>query len=294
MPIVFESPDLARQSAYLVILGTCPVKPSDYSFVNLWGWSESYGLEWSFDGDLVWIRQTKPDLRYWAPVGNWGAIPDLYPRIKAELGRGIPMIRVPERLLNILGEEGDSSLAVKETRGQWDYLYALPDLANLPGNRFHKKKNLLNQFKRKYDYAYQRFDELLVGRALDMQNNWCTWRDCEAEEALDAENRAISRVLRGWGTLQNLEGGALMVDGEMVAYTIGERLAPATLLIHFEKGSPGYKGIYQAINQMFASDLHWDCQWVNREQDLDNEGLRKAKLSYNPVGFIKKYSLGFA
>ena len=77
----------------------------------------------------------------------------------------------------------------------------------------------------------------------------------------------------------------------MAAYTIGERLAPDTMLIHFEKGSPGYKGIYQAINQMFTADIEWDCQWVNREQDLGSEGLRKAKLSYNPTGFIKKYSL---
>ena len=294
MPLTFEPVDLDRQAAYLDILEICPVRPSDYSFVNLWGWSPSYGLEWSFDHDLVWIRQTQPDVRYWAPIGDWGAIPDLYTRVKHELGQGGAMIRVPEGLLNIFADAADGSLAIEETRGQWDYLYALPDLANLPGNRFHKKKNLLNQFIRKYDYEYQRFDEALVGMALDMQENWCTWRDCEAEEALEAENRAISRILLSWGALKNLEGGALMVDGNMAAYTIGERLAPATLLIHFEKGSPGYKGIYQAINQMFTAGIQWDCHCVNREQDLDSEGLRKAKLSYNPLDFIKKYSLSFA
>ena len=98
-------------------------------------------------------------------------------------------------------------------------------------------------------------------------------------------------MLHAWGSLKSLEGGALLVDGEMAAYTIGERLAPDTLLIHFEKGSPGYKGIYQAVNQMFVEQAQGTCQWVNREQDLDNEGLRKAKMSYNPVDFIKKYTL---
>lgn len=292
MPLDFEPMDLARQAEYLEFLSACPVKPSDYSFVNLWGWSPYYGLEWSFDSDLVWIRQARPDVRYWAPVGAWGAISDLGERLRGEL-RGAAMIRVPEGLLALLEGGVAGRIEIEENRGQWDYLYALPDLVSLSGNRFHKKKNLLNQFKKKYDYAYRRLDEGLVERALDMQANWCTWRDCEAEAALDGENKAISRVLHAWDSLANLEGGALLVEGEMAAYTIGERLTPDTLLIHFEKGDPGFKGIYQAMNQMFAEDMAGTLQWVNREQDLDNEGLRKAKLSYNPTAFIKKYSLSF-
>jgi hypothetical protein len=294
MPLAFEPVDIARQNDYLEFLRASPVKPSDYSIVNLWGWSLFYGLEWSFDNDLVWIRQTRPDVRYWAPMGNWRAIPDISTRIQNELGQETPMIRVPEDLLNQLVDKTGEGLEIEESRDQWDYLYALPDLANLPGNRFHKKKNLLNQFKKKYHFEYLPMDDVLVEKALDMQANWCTWRDCEAEAALDAENKAISSVLQVWGSFKDLTGGALMVDGDMVAYTIGERLASDTLLIHFEKGSPGYKGIYQAINQMFTADIAWDCQWVNREQDLGNEGLRKAKLSYNPTAFIKKYTLHFA
>lgn len=293
MPPSFEAVALGRQSRYLERLEACPVKASDYSIVNLWGWSSFYGLEWSFDKDMVWIRQTRPAVRYWAPVADWGAIPDLYTRIRDELGRGTPMIRVPEDLLSLLAGAAGEDLETEELRDQWDYLYALPDLANLPGNRFHKKKNLLNQFKKKYDFDYLPLDDTLVEKVLDMQTNWCTWRDCEAEEALDAENKAISRVLAAWGSFLNLKGGALLVDGEVAAYTIGERVAADTMLIHFEKGSPGYKGIYQAINQMFTAHIEWDCQWVNREQDLGNEGLRKAKLSYNPSGFIKKHSLCF-
>jgi len=294
MSLAFEPVDLARQSEYLEFLGASPAKPSDYSIVNLWGWSLFYGLEWSFDNDLIWIRQTRPDVRYWAPVGNWGAIPDIYTRFQNELGQGTPMIRVPEDLRNRLVDKAGENLEIEESRDQWDYLYALPDLVNLPGNRFHKKKNLLNQFKKKYNFDYLPMGDALVEKALGMQADWCTWRDCAAEEALDAENKAISRVLQAWGSLKDLTGGALLVDGDMAAYTIGERLGDDTLLIHFEKGSPGYKGIYQAINQMFTADVEWDCQWVNREQDLGNEGLRKAKLSYNPTAFIKKYTLHFA
>ncbi|MBW2611520.1 MAG: DUF2156 domain-containing protein [Deltaproteobacteria bacterium] len=290
MPLSFEPLSLARQTQYLEFLRACPVKPSDYSFVNLWGWSEFYGLEWSFDRELVWIRQTRPEVKFWAPVGNWGAV-ELYRFIMNEFPDGLTMVRVPETLMKQLETEVNSRIRVDESRGHWDYLYAATELAALQGNRFHKKKNLLNQFKKKYVHQYLDFDEALVKMALDMQENWCTWRDCEAEEALDAENRAITRVLNNWGAFENLFGGAILVDGEMAAYTIGERLSAETLLIHFEKGSPGYKGIYQAINQMFVKYTQGAHQWVNREQDLDNEGLRKAKMSYNPVDFIKKYTI---
>ena len=291
MSLVFEPVDLAHQAEYLGFLDASPVKPSDYSFVNLWSWSPFYGLELSFDNDLVWIRQTRPEVTYWAPVGNWGATIDLKGRIRDELVHGAAMVRVPEPLLKIVEGEMKGTITIDESRGHWDYLYAATELVTLQGNRFHKKKNLLNQFKKKYDYRYLAFDEELVETALGMQENWCTWRDCEAEEALNAENRAITRVLNNWGSFENLIGGAILVEGEMAAYTIGERLSTDTLLIHFEKGSPGYKGIYQAINQIFMEQVQGTCQWVNREQDLDNEGLRKAKMSYNPVDFIKKYSI---
>jgi len=291
MQLSFEPVDLSRQSEYLEFLTACPAKASDYSFVNLFGWADFYGLEWAFGSDLVWIRQTRPEEHYWAPVGDW-TVADLAGGIGKHIPRGGEIIRIPETLVQILTDKIAGDFDVEESRGHWDYLYALPELVDLKGKRFHKKKNLLNQFKKKYDYQYLVFNEKQVDMALGMQENWCTWRDCEAEEALDAENGAITKVLGQWASLDHLEGGAITVDDEMVAYTIGERFADDTLLIHFEKGSPGYKGVYQAINQMFLSHVPGGFEWVNREQDLGNEGLRKAKMSYNPVGFIEKYSVG--
>ena len=292
MALAFDKIGMERQAQYLSILGATPVVSSDYSYVNLWGWSSHYGLEWSFDRDLVWIRQTRPRLQYWAPVGNWDTT-HLEKELATVLPAGVSMVRVPEVLVQRLTAATGNRVRVEESRGHWDYLYALPDLAALGGNRLHKKKNLLNQFKKMYDYRYRPMDAGLVEMALGMQENWCTWRDCEAVEALDAENRAIASILENWSAFENLAGGALLVDGRLEAYTVGEELTGGTLLIHFEKGSPGYKGIYQAINQMFVETMQDRCQWVNREQDLDDEGLRKAKMSYHPSGFIKKYTLHF-
>jgi len=80
-----------------------------------------------------------------------------------------------------------------------------------------------------------------------------------------------------------------VVDEKMIAYTIAEALDDTTVVIHFEKGCPNFKGVYQAINQVFLAQCCQGFQIVNREQDLGDEGLRKAKLSYNPVAFLKKY-----
>jgi hypothetical protein len=98
------------------------------------------------------------------------------------------------------------------------------DLVELKGNRYHKKKNLLNQFSRKYDFTYQPFGAEMVDQAMAMQTDWCTWRDCESSDILSSENRAIFKILKKWRQLAGLFGGALMVDGTMVAYTVAEAL----------------------------------------------------------------------
>jgi hypothetical protein len=197
-------------------------------------------------------------------------------------------------LSNLWREQMPPEIRIEEERGNWDYLYNVTDLVELKGNRFHKKKNLLNQFSRKYTFTYQPFGAAMVDQAMAMQADWCTWRDCESSDILSSENRAISKILKKWRQLAGLFGGALMVDGSMVAYTVAEALTPDTLLIHFEKGDTAYKGIYQAINQKFLANSASHYTFVNREQDLNDEGLRKAKLSYHPVDYLRKYRVAMA
>jgi hypothetical protein len=129
----------------------------------------------------------------------------------------------------------------------------------------------------------------MIDSAMAMQEDWCAWRDCEASDLLAAENRAIVRVLENWSSFERIMGGALIVEGIIAAYTLAEPLDADALVIHFEKGCPAYKGAYQAINQIFLARSAGSRRVVNREQDLDSEGLRKAKLSYNPTGYLKKY-----
>jgi len=291
MSLQFEPINIDRQKDYLELFHRCTQKASDYSFVNIWGWADEYGLMWAWDESLVWIKQTKPETVFWAPVGLWKDM-DWKRILGSKFSGPAAFIRIPEELMsNWKNCCGHSSMTIEEARGHWDYLYSIEELVELKGNRFHKKKNLLSQFMKTYKYDYISLDQDMVNKALAMQDDWCTWRDCEASETLSSENRVIEKVLKAWHKLQELKGGAVMADGIIAGYTVAEKLSDDTLLIHFEKGNQDYKGAYQAINQMFLEHNRNGFKRVNREQDLDDEGLRKAKLSYNPVGFLKKYKI---
>ncbi len=290
MSLQFEPIQLERQREFYEYLDVCPEKTSDGTFLNLWGWADVYGLEWAWTPELVWIRQTSPVEKYWAPVGNWKKV-DWGKTLGLHFSGTMLFGRVPEALVQIWQESPGLDCDAQVSRGHWDYLYSIKDLVELKGNKYHKKKNLLNQFSKRYDYQYIPLTMDNIHQILQMQKNWCVWRDCASQTALDSENQAISKVLSHWRRFQRLSGGAIMVETDMVAYTIAEKLSADTLVIHFEKGNHDLKGIYQAINQMFLQNEGQGFSMVNREQDLDNEGLRKAKLSYNPVGFLKKFDV---
>ena len=287
MTLQFEPISFDKQQQYLERLSQCPQVASDYSFINIWAWAEDYGLAWAWDDASVWIRQSRPEIFYWAPVGPWYDI-DWKTKVVADQHHPTTFIRVPDQLVEHWQSSFGNLITVAEDRGHWDYIYSVNELTELKGNRFHKKKNLLNQFVKKYDYTYVPLELELIGQAKAMQKDWCTWRDCESSEVLSAENRAISRVLEDWENFDGIMGGAIMVDGEMAAYTVADALTPQSVVIHFEKGDTRFKGVYQAINQMFLAHSAQAFLTVNREQDLNDEGLRKSKLSYNPLEFMRK------
>ncbi|RPJ77047.1 MAG: DUF2156 domain-containing protein [Desulfobacteraceae bacterium] len=293
MELNFEPISLDRQHDYHALVARVPQLASDYSFLNLWAWAEEYGLRWAWNGGLAWIKQTRPQEALWAPVGAWEAV-DWQQLFSNTALAGRTFIRVPDRLAELWRQQLGPRVTITPERGHWDYLYAVSDLVELPGNRFHNKKNLLSQFTKAHAFTYLDFGPRLIDQAMAMQEDWCTWRDCESSDMLASENRAILRILDRWDRFDRVMGGAIFVENIIVAYTLAEPLSDDTIVIHFEKGCPAYKGVYQAINQMFLARAAEGFRYVNREQDLGSEGLRKAKLSYNPVDFLKKSNVTIA
>lgn len=288
MSPVFHSVSLADRGRYDALFQRCSQKASDYTFVNVWGWRNIYGLSWAWEDDLVWIRQERPRPAIWAPVGDWEKI-DWAGRFEMLHEWGLPVIRVPERLAALWRNVFADRVSIEDSREHWDYVYAAQDLRELKGNKYHKKKNLLSQFLKSYDFTYEPMSEALVDEALSLQEDWCAWKSCEESESLSGENEVITEILRNWKALGNLIGGMVRVAGKPAAYTIAEAVDAATVVVHVEKGHADYKGVYQAVNWLFVSRLPETILWINREQDLGDEGLRKAKLSYQPTRFVEKF-----
>jgi hypothetical protein len=289
MPLEFKPICLADQARYRELFAACPAPTSDYTFANLWGWREHYLLEWAFADGLAWIRQTLPEPAVWSPIGDWAG----KDWAACSCLSGMSLVRVPAPLVARLEEALPGRITATPARDHFDYVYGVSDLVELRGNKFHKKKNLLSQFRKNYAFEYQPMTTECVESVLDLQENWCRWNECESE-ALVAENVAIHKVLTSFDRIEGLTGGSLWVDGKIVAYTVAEVMTPDMLVIHFEKGDIHYKGVYQAINQMFLANQAGTATRVNREQDLGDEGLRQAKLSYNPTGFLEKYEVTVA
>jgi hypothetical protein len=172
---------------------------------------------------------------------------------------------------------------VREDRDNFDYLYSRTDLAGLHGRKFSKKRNMVHAFINNYEYCGKPLLEEHLPEALNILEQWRTGHEKEGD--YPAAREALEK---SWDL--QLCGGIYYVDERPVAYSLGEELANGkSFVIHFEKAVQGYKGLYQFINQSFASILPESYATVNREQDLGEEGLRHAKQSYQPSGFVKKY-----
>ena len=181
-----------------------------------------------------------------------------------------------------LTERGYSSQA---DRDNFDYLYRRQDLAELGGRNYHKKRNLIKAFVNSNTYTALPLREEYLNDALRILEDWRT--ETQQQGDYDAAREGLEKM----EGLQ-LCGGIYYVEARPVAYVLGEELAgSASFVIQFEKAVSGYKGLYQFINQSFAAILPEIYDTINREQDLGEEGLRHAKLSYQPTGFVEKFRI---
>ncbi len=167
----------------------------------------------------------------------------------------------------------------------YDYIYLLKDMATLAGRKFSAKRNHINRFKANYNWGFELITSENLGQCREMSREWCRRHNCGEDVLLKYEECAVNRCFKNYSAL-NLEGGLLRVDGEVVAFTMGDRLNSDTYDIHVEKALSEYQGVYQMINREFAAHIqnkYPDLIYMNREEDMGYEGLRKAKLSYYPI-----------
>lgn len=169
-----------------------------------------------------------------------------------------------------------------EDRDNFDYVYSREELKDLTGRKFHRKKNLVNAFLGEYSCEGRPLLPEYRKDALDVLETWLKENGASGDYAAAKEAVILDDEL-------SLCGGIYYVGKRPVAYALGEELKNDTFAVHFEKGVEGYKGLMQFVNRSFAEILPEKYAFINREQDLGDEGLRQAKLSYRPSAFVKKY-----
>jgi hypothetical protein len=175
-------------------------------------------------------------------------------------------------------------IAIAEDRDNFDYLYLRSDLAELAGKRYHKKRNLVNQFVNSYAHEARPLTPELIPQAIRVLDRW------REDKGLEGDYVAARESLELFAEL-GLRGAIYYVNGEPAGWCLGESLAAGRMFaIHFEKAIDTYKGVFQYINQSFAASLPDSFTYINREQDLGDEGLRQAKLTYRPSGFVRKHT----
>ena len=175
-----------------------------------------------------------------------------------------------------------------EDRDNFDYLYTRLSLSTLSGKQLHKKKNHVNGFLQNYpDFTLKKLDADTQKDAYKILDIWAT----EQTDLYETDYAAAQQALE-LPEIANFLGLVLYVQGIPVAWCLAELTVQGTIaVVHFEKARTDFRGSYQYINYAFAQSLPEQVVYINREQDLGDEGLRHAKMSYKPEGFVKKYRL---
>lgn len=289
-----QSKDLALTDKPLFDLTFKQFPPliSEFTFTNLFIWRHAYQIAFSrWDGFLCLFAKNKKHPFFFPPVGEGDVVACCRALLQGmrEHGTSAQIARVPENLVSQFNWEAEGFL-IEFDRNQSDYVYLIEDLAQLRGRKYHRKRNHIKKFKETYPYQYLPLAPELISECLELQTTWCDLKHCEVDLNLTNELIAIREAFTHFEVL-GVMGGAIFINGKVEAFTLGEPLNQETVVIHIEKANPNFDGLYPALNQAFL-EQHWTAyQYVNREQDLGEEGLRKAKESYFPHHMVNKYIL---
>ena len=291
--IPFERLDLHQKEKYEACLAHLGDHGCEYGFVNkfLWGRQKAAFI----DDYLVVFAQFDRKSIYLFPLGTGELRPVVDAVIQDARERGIPCY-----LTGLTKENCDQLEALYPgkfrfhlDRDSFDYVYAIDDLADLKGRKFQKKRNHANRFDAEHpDFRILPLDESTRVKAFCLLQQWYQHRaEIDPLNDFHLEKTAAERAFAFQQQLE-LEGIVLLDGDEILAFTMGSFLTPDTMDIHFEKAREDVPGAYNAINREFARYLrakYPQLRWLNREDDVGLEGLRKAKLSYNPDHLVEKY-----
>lgn len=265
----------------------------EQTFANTYLWSRHYDVVFTIVGDTLVFKNEGGETPAFAypigePEGVKAAI-DLILEHCEEEGVEFKMYNITEGQFASIEEFYPGKFQIEYNRDLADYVYEAEKLATLAGKKYHGKRNHINRFKEDYpNWSYEPMSEDNLEDCFQMALTWREENECDLDKEKATEMCVTLNYLRLFKELE-VVGGVLRIDGEVVAFTIGEAVCSDTLVVHIEKAFADIQGAYPMINKEFVEhEALGKYQYVNREEDTGAEGLRKAKLSYRPVFLVEK------
>ncbi|MCL4479324.1 MAG: phosphatidylglycerol lysyltransferase domain-containing protein [Deltaproteobacteria bacterium] len=286
----FAEIDIKMKPYFDRILRLNPPQASEYDFTNMFIWRHFYKFKAGLVNESICIKGLDKDGKGFfmfiakdieSYVDTVKHIVSFYKNTGDE---PIQLFRVEERFIEPL-QHAFPDIRYEEDRDNYDYIYLASDLIELRGRKFDGKRNHIKKFKNHYTYTYERITDQLINSCIFLTDKWYSNK---GNPLLKDDVIATKEALINFNTL-GLTGGTIIVDDNVIAFCIAEGLNPDTAVGHIEKFDPSYEGIPQVISNEFCIHELSHYKYINREQDLGHEGLRKAKLSYHPVQILKKY-----
>lgn len=268
----------------------------DSVFLESYVWKDYYNVRYAIweNKALLWLMENEGRCFSAMPLCREEDLPGAFAAIEEyfneELGYPLVINLADEYAVKYLDLPEDKYL-VEEQVDSRDYLYNGDAMRSLAGKKLHKKKNRVNAFKREYEGRYE-YRRLCCSDSHDVWvflDRWRQQKGEEVEEHLDYEVKGIHDILKNCSEF-SIHMGGVYIDGQMEAFTIGSYNPVENMaVIHIEKANPEINGLYQFINQQFLIEEFPEAEWVNREDDMGLEGLRKAKMTYYPADYARKY-----
>lgn len=260
----------------------------EYSFASNYVWSRYYAFEVAEAGGYFLLSSNRDIRAYLCPTGG----EDIRLPIEAIL-LDCGKRQTPFYMYSISAEkkaEIEAAFPGKFTfeprRDTFEYIYERESLATLAGKKLHAKRNHIHAFEQSGG-RYLPLTPDRISDCIEMNRLWCADQECDWNPDKEEESCITISLLRNYEAL-GLTGGLLELDGKVVAFTLGEQLSEDTFVVHAEKAFAHVRGAYPYINREFVRAAV-NCRYVNREEDAGDEGLRQAKLSYQPVFLLEKY-----
>jgi len=264
----------------------------EYSFTSNFIWRNIYNPQVALVDNMYCVKsEYDGGYSYSYPAGDGDAkkVIELLLEDAKERGHHFRMHGITEEWIPKLEEWFPDMFILEERRDDSDYIYTVEKLSKLAGKKLHGKRNHIHRFKDSGDWEYYDVTSENVEECRKMNREWLNRYVTDEDKGLREEAQAVEQILENFEALQ-VKGGILKRDGKVVAYTIGEPLNNNTYVIHIEKAFYEIQGAYPMINQQFVLHNCQEYEYVNREEDTGDEGLRKAKLSYYPDILLMKYA----